>query len=269
MDCPGLCSNARRGLKLGLYTSTSGGTCTFRPGSWGHYEIDARTFADWGVDYLKIDNCWMPGGWDPQWLYSRFSAAIRATRAPITISISDAWPRSVAPWSGPRATGTSGGPSRTPTTTICLSTTGRRRTGGGGDGALDDNAPLYPFARPGAFNDADILEVGLRGLTFRENRTIMGLWSMMAAPLLAGNDLTTMTPATASVLANRRIIAIDQDPLGRRGPGTVRRVRGGVGVREARTGGRRAVMVFNRSATERVIVTNLRAVLRSRLRASR
>lgn len=120
---------------------------------------------------------------------------------------------------------------------------------------VDRNEPLWPFAGPGHWNDPDMLEVGNGGMTDTEARAHFSLWAMMAAPLMAGNDIATMSPATSETLRNAEVIAIDQDPLGQQG----RRVRDDgdleVWSRPLADGGR-AIILFNRSQTAQPISVN-------------
>ena len=112
--------------------------------------------------------------------------------------------------------------------------------------------PLGPFARPGHWNDPDMLEIGNGGMTDAEYRTHMSLWAILAAPLLAGNDLRDMTPAITEILTNRDVIAVNQDAAGRQG----RRVSAS-GEQEvwsrSLSGGTHAIGLFNRAAVDATI----------------
>jgi alpha-galactosidase len=193
-----------KGLKLGIYEDAGTLTCAGYPGSLGHEELDAQTFADWGVDYLKYDNCYNNSDGtlaDFKNRYGTMAAALTRTGRPIVYSICE-WGQ-LEPWTWAPDIGNLW-----------------RTTGDIGDnwGSLksivEQNMALYPFAKPGAFNDPDMLEIGNGGMTDTEYRTHFALWSMMAAPLLIGSDLRKAGPATMQILTNTDIIAIDQDPLG-------------------------------------------------------
>jgi alpha-galactosidase len=113
---------------------------------------------------------------------------------------------------------------------------------------IDLNEPLWPFAGPGHWNDPDMLEIGNGGMSDIEYRTHFSLWAMMAAPLMAGNDVASMSPETAAILLNKDVIAIDQDPLGAQGHRVRKTGEQEVWARPLADGGR-AVILFNRAAT--------------------
>src|SRR6266849_1019285 len=189
-----------RGLKFGLYTDAGRRTCQGRPGTYGSEEVDARTFAEWGVDYVKEDWC-NAEGLDAPTQYAKFRDALARTGRPIVLSICE-WGTN-QPWEwGPK--------------------TGNlwRTTDDIEDGwpamlvNLDLSAQHAYTAGPGAWNDPDMLEVGNGGMTDDEYRAHVSLWAILAAPLIAGNDIRAMAPATRDVLTNREVIAVDQDSLG-------------------------------------------------------
>jgi alpha-galactosidase len=193
-----------RGLKLGIYTSAGTLTCArTMPGGLGHEDVDAQTFADWGVDYLKYDNCNNEGVPAIE-RYSRMRDALKKTGRPIVYSITE-WGEN-RPWEWAADVGhlwrTTGDINDSWASMVSL---------------LKLNAPLAPFAGPGHWNDPDMLEVGNGGMTDREYRSHFSLWATMAAPLLIGTDLRKATPKTLEILSNRDVIAIDQDPLGAQG----------------------------------------------------
>ncbi len=209
------------GLKFGLYEDAGLRTCAGYPGSFGHYRTDAATFAAWGVDYLKFDWCNVPlrltppmswhlglNGLRPrqiaQQLYRRMGAALLATHRPIVFSLCEWGLYRVWRWGQ-----TAGNLWRT-TGDIKDNWASMSRNG------FSQNR-LAAYSGPGHWNDPDMLEVGNGGMTTTEYRTQMSLWSLLAAPLLAGNDLRTMTPTTRSILENRAVIAVDQDALGVQG----------------------------------------------------
>jgi alpha-galactosidase len=192
-----------KGLKLGIYTDAGRMTCEKRPGSFGHEDQDAKTYASWGVDYVKVDWC-NAEGLDPEIQYAKIRDALAQSGRPIVFSICN-WGVK-APWRwGP--------------------TTGNlwRTTGDISDNydrmsliGFSQNG-LEKFAGPGHWNDPDMLEVGNGGMSRDEYRTHMALWAILAAPLLAGNDLRIMTAETRELLTNPEVIAIDQDSKGAQG----------------------------------------------------
>ena len=193
-----------KGLKLGIYEDAGTETCAGFPGSLGHEDVDAQTFADWGVDYLKYDNCNNQSDGTLADYQKRFGAmrdALARTGRPIVYSICEWGVLDPATWAD-----SFGNLWRT--------------TGDIGDNwsslksIVAANLSLYSHAKPGAWNDPDMLEVGNGSMTDTEYRTHFALWAMMAAPLLIGTDLRRATPATMAILTNRDIIAVDQDPLG-------------------------------------------------------
>jgi alpha-galactosidase len=195
------------GLKLGIYEDAGTATCAGYPGSLGHEQIDAQTFADWGVDYLKYDNCNNAGSTTTEEYIARYSAmrdALAATGRAIVYSICE-WGVN-DPWTWAADVGNLW-----------------RTTGDISDNwsslksIVNQNAPLAEFAKPGAWNDPDMLEIGNGGMTDTEYRSHFSLWAIMAAPLLAGTDLREATPQTLDIYLNEDVIAVDQDPLGVQG----------------------------------------------------
>jgi alpha-galactosidase len=188
---------------LGIYTDAGTNTCEGRPGSLNHEVQDAKTYAEWGIDYVKVDWCHAEG-LDPQVQYAKFRDALSQAGRPIVFSICD-WGVN-APWKwGPKA----GNLWRT-TGDISDKYDRMSVIGFSQDG-------LEKYAGPGHWNDPDMLEVGNGGMTRDEYRTHMGLWALLAAPLLAGNDLRSMAADTRDMLTNREIIAVDQDSKGIQG----------------------------------------------------
>ena len=235
-----------KGLKFGLYTDAGRQTCQRRPGTYGSEEIDARTFAEWGVDYVKEDWC-NSEGLDGPTQYAKFRDALAKAGRPIVFSICE-W-GSNRPWEwGPR--------------------TGNlwRTTGDIGDrwasmiALLDLNAQYALAASPGAWNDPDMLEVGNGGMTEDEYRAHFSLWALMAAPLMAGNDVRTMPAATRDILLNKEVVAVDQDSLGLQGM-LVQEPAPDLQVwAKPLSDGSRAVVLFNRSTLQTVITASWRAL---------
>lgn len=194
-----------RGLKIGLYSSPGPKTCAGYEGSFGHEAQDAKTFAAWGIDYLKYDLC---SGLDIykddaptlQAIYQKMGEELQKTGRPIIYSLCEYGRAAV--WTG---WGTkSGGNLWRTTGDISDRWDSMEKIG-------FSQLKLASFAKPGHWNDPDMLEIGNGGMTADEYRTHMSLWSLLAAPLIAGNDLRSMTDETKSILMNREVIAIDQD----------------------------------------------------------
>lgn len=236
-----------KGLKLGIYTSAGTRTCSNVgfPGALGHEYSDARQFADWGVDYLKYDNC-NNQGVDAKTRYTTMRDALKATGRPIVYSICE-WGEN-KPWEWASDVG------------HLWRTTGDISDNWGSMlSILKQNLPLAPHAGPGHWNDPDMLEVGNGGMTDTEYRSHFSMWSVMAAPLLIGSDLRTASDATFGILGNKEVIAVDQDPLGKQG--TVLSSTGGRWVvgKEMKDGSR-AVALFNETGSAQRISTTARAV---------
>jgi alpha-galactosidase len=220
-----------RGLKLGVYSDRGTQTCAGRPGSQGYETLDAAAYASWGVDYLKYDNCNVQ--LDAETQYKTMQSALAATGKPIVFSIC-AWAFS----------------EYMPSTGQLWRTTGDIQDNWGSVmGIVDINARFGAYARPSAWNDPDMLEVGNGGMTTAEYRSHFSLWAMMAAPLIAGNDLSNMSDATRAILTNDEVIAVDQDPLGYQGYRVKRENDLEVWVKPLVGSGARAVLLFNRSGS--------------------
>jgi alpha-galactosidase len=197
-----------RGLKLGIYSSPGPKTCGGYEGSYGHEVQDAQTYAAWGLDYLKYDWCsagrvYPDGALLPA--YQKMGRALAQCGRPIVFSLCEYGTADVWTW----GTKTGGNLWRT-------------------TGDIQDNwnsmteigfnqSRLAPYAGPGHWNDPDMLEVGNGGMNADEYRTHFSLWCLLAAPLMAGNDLRKMSAETLTILGNREVIALDQDVLGRQG----------------------------------------------------
>jgi alpha-galactosidase len=110
-------------------------------------------------------------------------------------------------------------------------------------------ADLAPYAGPGHWNDPDMLEIGNGGMTTTEYKTHMSLWSLLAAPLLAGNDLQHMEPEILEILTNKDVIAIDQDPAGKQATRVAKNGDTEIWVKQLHDGSR-AVGIFNLGQTE-------------------
>lgn len=220
------------GLRLGIYTCAGRLTCQERPGSYGYELLDMQTYADWGIDYVKVDWCFTEG-LNPRERYAIFRDAILATGRPMVLSICN-WGLD-SPWVwGPHT----GHLWRTSMDifdqwiSVLIN--------------LEMTLPWAGFATPGHWNDPDMLEVGNGGMSNSEYKALMSLWAMLAAPLIAGNDLRTMDVETAAILTNKEVIAINQDPLGLQAVEVAATVEGGrVLAKPLAYPGLRAVLFFN------------------------
>ena len=207
-----------KGLKLGIYSSPGPLTCAKFEGSYGHEQQDADLYAAWGIDFLKYDLCGLrtvmkqtaPDDLRKQLqimreAYEKMHQALLKTGRPIVYSLCEYGYDSVWQWA--------------PEVGAHLWRTGDDINANFKSVALiaRGQAGLAKYAGPGHWNDPDMLEVGNGDLTLDENRTHMTLWAILAAPLLAGNNLTQLTPEITAILTNRDMLAIDQDPLGRQG----------------------------------------------------
>jgi len=208
-----------KGLKIGIYSGPGTKTCGGYTASLGHEEQDAKMYADWGIDYLKYDLCsFIPDVMEKQApndkaaqmrlmiaAYDKMAKALKATGRPIVFSLCQyGWD---APWEWAPALGGN----------LWRSTGDINPDWDRIYALLEQQDGLAKYAGPGHWNDPDMLEVGNGKLTIEENRAHFAMWAMLAAPLLAGNDLPHMKPEINAILTNRDVIAIDQDKLGRQG----------------------------------------------------
>lgn len=232
-----------KGLKFGLYSCAGRQTCQERPGSRGYEFQDARQYAAWEADYLKYDWCYH-GKQNAEASYALMRDALKQAGCPIVFSLCE-WGTN-KPWLWAKDIG------------HLWRTTGdiqdcwdcKRDWGGMGfTHILDLQVGLETYAGPGHWNDPDMLEVGNGGMSLTEYQAHFSLWCILAAPLMAGNDLRNMSPEIRDILTSREVIAVDQDPLGCQG----RKVRDDgdyeVWAKEMQDGSR-AVVLFNRSKAE-------------------
>ena len=196
-----------KGLKFGIYTDCGDKTCGGYEGSLNHEESDAKTYAEWGVDYLKEDWC-NTSGLDAQMQYKKMSAALSASGRPILFSLCE-WGLS-SPWLWASNVGNMW--RATADIADCWDCTAGNLLGW--TVILEQSVNLAPFAGPGHWNDPDMLEVGNSGLTLTESRSHFSMWCMLAAPLIAGNDISNMNDSIKNILTAPELIAIDQDSLG-------------------------------------------------------
>jgi alpha-galactosidase len=196
-----------KGFKIGIYSSPGPKTCAGYEGSFQHEDQDAKTYAEWGFDYLKYDWCSATQVYDYHSMpavYAKMGEALLHSGRPILFSLCQYGVVHVEQW-GEKVDGNAW-----------------RTTGDIGDNwksmshiGFDLQMGLAPYAGPGHWNDPDMLEIGNGGMTDTEYRTHMSLWCLLAAPLLAGNDQRNMTPGIRDILENGEVIAIDQDSLGK------------------------------------------------------
>jgi alpha-galactosidase len=202
-----------KSLKFGIYSDVGAKTCGGRPGSRGYEYQDAKTYASWGVDYLKYDWC-NSEGLNPIGAYTTMRDALFSAGRPIVFSICE-WGDN-KPWEWAKNVGhlwrTTGD------ITHCWDCEENHGTWSsfGIMRILDKQKGLKVHAGPGRWNDPDMLEVG-NGMTVNEDRAHFSMWAMLAAPLIAGNDVRSMSNATRETLTNKEVIAVDQDPLGAQG----------------------------------------------------
>ncbi len=235
-----------RGLKFGIYSDAGPRTCAGRPASLGHEVQDAKQYAAWGVDYLKYDWCHMENQ-DAPAAYAKMRDALAQSGRPIVFSICE-W-GSNRPWTWAPGVGNLW---RT-TTDIFDKWEGKgEKYGAGVMDIVDLQVPIGYAAGPGHWNDPDMLEVGNGGLTTIENQSHFSLWAILAAPLMAGNDLDAMTPEVHDILTNKEVIAVDQDPLGHEGVRVRHQDNQDVWAKPLQNGGV-AVVLLNRGASEQTI----------------
>ena len=243
------------GLKFGIYTSAGYKNCAnTSAGSYGHYQQDADTFASWGVDYVKLDWCYLPVRNYPlmrraslsEMLAERFGQAILATGRKMVLDINDWVDPSTAAWARD------------------LGNLWRTSTDIGDSYAsmlsnFINDMSQYHEAGPDHWNDPDMLEVGNGGLTLNEDRTQFSLWAEVAAPLIAGNDLTQMSHDVFAILTNTQVIAVDQDPLGAQGYPITNRDGHWV-LTKPLSDGDRAIVLFNQTSKAALIRTSVAAI---------
>ena len=229
-----------KGLHIGIYSSPGPRTCGGFEGSYGHEEQDARRFADWGMDYLKYDWCSASRIWkepDMQAVYQKMGEALQKTGRPIIYALCQYGRGEVERWG------------------VKVGANLWRTTGDISDRYVSmakigfSQSDLAEFAGPGHWNDPDMLEIGNGGMSPDEYKTHFSLWAMIAAPLIAGNDVRAMSPEVKAVLLNKELIAVDQDSLGSAGKRV--KVMGDVEIwTRPLSNGDIAVALFNRSNRE-------------------
>jgi len=236
-----------KGLKLGIYEDAGTATCAGYPGSLGHETQDAKSFAAWGVDYLKYDNC-NNTGVPAQTRYTAMRDALAATGRPILFSLCSWGQESVWTWGG--GVGNS------------WRTTGDISAGFSSMLSIfHSNVSLASFAGPGHWNDPDMLEIG-NGMSATEDQTEFSLWSEMAAPLISGTNMVNASATTLGILGNKNVVAVDQDSLGRQG--TEVSSSGGLDVlAKPLANGDVSVALFNENSSAATISTTAAAIGKS------
>jgi alpha-galactosidase len=199
-----------KGFKFGIYNCAGTQTCAGYPGGRGHEYQDALSYASWGVDYLKYDWC-NHGTADSRETYRTMRDALHAAGRPIVFSLCE-WGET-KPWTWAADTGhlwrTTGD--------IMACYDCKQTWSNGWKNILDAQVELDKFAGPDHWNDPDMLEVGNGGLTVAESRAHFSFWCLLAAPLIAGNDVRSMNEETHAILTDKEAIAVDQDSLGKEG----------------------------------------------------
>ncbi len=237
-----------KGLKLGIYSSPGAKTCAGFEGSLNHEDQDAQTYANWGIDYLKYDLCSfrdvMKTAATPEAAqhmmvdaYAKMRDAIKKTGRPMVYSFCEYGDGAVWQW-GPAV-----GANLWRTTGDINDHYARMETIG------FEQAGLAKYAGPGHWNDPDMLEVGNGGMTTNEYRSHFSFWCLLAAPLIAGNDIRNMTPEIHEILTNKEVIAVDQDPLGMEGRRVWKDGDLEVWAKQMKDGSR-AVILFNRGKAD-------------------
>ena len=231
-------------VRIGLPASMP--TCAKRPGSLGHEYQDALKYAAWDVDYLKYDWC-HTSTQDAPAAYALIRNALNTAGRPIVLSICE-W-GTAKPWLWGQKVG--GNLWRT-TGDISDKWETKEKDSLGMLNILDLQNGIESYAGPGHWNDPDMLEVGNGGMTTEEYRAHFSLWSILAAPLIAGNDLREMKPEIHDILTNKEVIAVDQDPLGSEGRRVLKNGDLEVWAKQMQDGSR-AVVLLNRATTEKEI----------------
>ncbi|MET9883395.1 ricin-type beta-trefoil lectin domain protein [Streptomyces sp. NPDC006430] len=261
-----------KGLKFGIYEDAGSLTCERYPGSGSpegggpdHYAQDARLFASWKVDYVKMDGCnlWVPPGTTKEQAYrdayNAVAAALRDSGRDMVLSASapayfqqgewgDSDWHKVLSWVGETGQLWREGKDikvynpAAPQTSRWSSVLGN----------YGYNRWLGRYAGPGNWNDPDFLIAGAPGLTEAESRSQVGLWAMMAAPFILSSEVSRLTPAALAALGNTDVIEMDQDPMGRQGAVLSANATFEVLARPLANGDR-AVAVLNRSGSTREV----------------
>ena len=241
------------GLKFGIYASAGYTNCAATSaGSYGHYVQDAQAFANWGVDYVKLDWCYIPFRDYPHMqqqqvslqLARQMGAALAGTNRSILYDIND-WMYNDDVWIWARGIAH-----------MWRTTHDSHDRWASLISQFKANVNHHALAGPGGWNDPDMLEIGNGGMSPTEYQAQFSLWAEMAAPLIAGNDLTLMSPVTRSILTNAAVISVDQDPLGTQGY-PVSSAGGHWVLTKPLANGDRAVVLFNETSKPAIISTTV------------
>jgi len=255
-----------KGMKLGIYSDAAEYTCGGVTASYNFEELDAKTFASWGIDYLKYDYCNAPEDVTTAFTrYKKMGDALKKTGRPIIYAICEWGQRK--PWLWAKAAGGN----------LWRTTWDSRDVWQSADNNLtgimeifDQQEGLEQYAGPGGWNDPDLLMVGLngkgksssvngrfKGCSFTEYRTHFALWCMIAAPLILNSDLRTIDKNTLTLVTNSELLQINQDKLGRQAATILKR--GNIQVlKKELSGGNIAICIFNRSDTATVVSLDLK-----------
>lgn len=243
------------GLKFGIYGSPGTRTCAqiwdaypiSGLGSLGHEQLDADTWAEWGVDYVKYDWCdAQDDGVEKVAGFTTMRDAIAKTGRPMVYAISEYGEDEPWTWGSD-------------VSNMWRTTHDIAPTWASVSGIIDAQADLYPHAGPGAWNDPDMLQVGNGSLTLSENQAHVGMWAMLAAPLMVGTDLQKIDPAVLDILTNEIIVGIDQDPLGKQARRLSNQDGAQVWARQL-SDGRFAVALYNTSSAPKAIATTVQSI---------
>ena len=202
-----------KGLKLGIYSCAGDQTCGGRPGSRGHEYQDAISYAQWGVDYLKYDWC-NNTGLNSVGAYTTMRDALYAAGRPIVFSLCE-W-GDTKPWEWAKNVGHLWRITGDITDCFDCEVNHGSWSSWGIIKTIELRKGIRQYAGPGHWNDPDMMEVG-RGMTLNEDRAHFSMWAMLAAPLMAGNDLRNMKKEIIEILTNKDVLAVDQDSLGVQG----------------------------------------------------
>jgi len=196
-----------KGMKFGIYTDRGTKTCAGRPGSYGYEKKDADTYASWGVDYLKEDSCNAADDHNTAFQeYGTMRDALNSTGREIYFSLCG-WNSWYAPqgWVLGNSWRIAGDCNTWPNVL----------------NAIDTNVPLAQYARPGGWNDPDMLigsdTAAAAHLSPAQSRTMFSLWSVMTAPLLIGSNIRGLNSWDLQTYSNAEVIAVNQDSAGKQG----------------------------------------------------
>ena len=226
-----------KGLKIGIYSDAGSHTCEGRPGSLGFEDIDAKTYASWNIDYLKYDWCFTEG-LNAQQAYTKISHELKKTQREIALSVCEwgvnhpwLWASDIAQlWR------------TTPDILDCWDC--KTETKLGWTHILDKQVGLELYAKPGHWNDPDMLVVGNGGMEYHEYVAHFSFWSLLSAPLIAGNDLRNMSPEIKKILLNKEVISINQDSMGLQGHRVFQKNQTEIWIKKINDGF--AIILFNR-----------------------